>query len=169
MMRKPDMMRVKLWVLTVFLMMLVPPLLAEDPGPPGSAESSWGLRVGLATSPDQVVAGVNFLETEIANNVFLEPNAEIGFGDDVILLSATAPFHYRFVVDAKVRPYAGGGVILGVAQIDRGNDDETEFEIGLRATGGILWSLKGGQEMFGELSLVFGDLHDVQVMVGWRF
>jgi hypothetical protein len=151
------------------LLMLVSPALAQDSALPGSSESSWGLRVGLATNPDQVVVGANFLETEIANNVFLEPNAELGFGDDVVMLTGTVPFHYRFVVDAKVRPYAGGGVLLGVARVDRGNEDDTEFEISLRATGGILWSLKGGQEMFAELGLIFGDLHDVQVMVGWRF
>jgi hypothetical protein len=131
--------------------------------------SDWGLRVGLASDPDQVVGGVQFLETRIADNLYIVPNAEIGFGDDAVVLTGTAPVHYRFEVDAKVRPYAGGGVTVGWIDYDRPNKDSRDFEIALRATGGIVWQLGGGQEMFAELNLIFGDLYDAQVMVGWRF
>jgi hypothetical protein len=125
--------------------------------------------VGLATSPDQIVGGVHFLETEIANNLYLEPNAELGFGDDHLIVSATVPFHYRIAVNARVKPYAGGGVTLGLDRVDKGNNNDTNFEIALRGTGGIFWQLREGQVMFAELNLIFGDLHDVQAMVGWRF
>ena len=48
-------------------------------------------------------------------------------------------------------------------------DGLRDVEITLRATGGILWRLKGGTEMFAELDLIIGDLYDANVMIGWRF
>ena len=160
------MMRWSAAILICAAVLAVSPALAQQPD---VGKSRWALKVGLATSPDQVVGGVNFLETEIANNVYLEPNAELGIGDSSVIVSATAPFHYRFTVDAKVKPYVGGGVTLGVAWVDKNNNNETDFEIALRGTGGIFWQLDGGRVMFAELNLIFGDLHDFQAMVGWRF
>jgi hypothetical protein len=156
--------------LIVAIFSITVPAIAQGGGALGSRTSTWGIRVGLATEPDQIVGGVHLFETEIANNVFLEPNFELGLGDDHVILSGTAPFHYRFTVDAKVRPYAGRGVTVGVDYFDKpGGGSDTNFEIALRATGGIMWRLKGGTEMFGELNLIFGDLHDFQAMIGWRF
>lgn len=133
-------------------------------------DSAWSLRVGLANDPDQVVGGVHFLETEIADNVYLVPNAELGIGDDAVVIAGTVPVHYRFVVDAKVRPYVGGGVTLAWVDYDPPNrPGDSEFEIALRATGGILWRLDGGQEMFAEVNLGTRDLWDIQAIVGWRF
>jgi len=139
---------------------------AEELDQPGDEPSKWGLRVGLATDPDQAVVGFHFLETQIAENIYLESNVELGVGDDHVIISATAPFHYRFRTKSTVRPYAGGGVTLGIDDKDKG---DTNFEIALRATGGVLFRLKGGTEMFGELNLIWGDLHQMQAMVGWRF
>ena len=50
-----------------------------------------------------------------------------------------------------------------------GGGSETDLEIALQASGGVIWKLKSGTEMFGELNLTFGDLRDVQAMIGWRF
>ena len=145
------------------------PALADEADLPGTEKSKWGLRVGLGTSTDQNIGGAQFLETPIANNLFLVPSAEIGVGDDHWIVSATAPFHYRFRTKAKIRPYAGGGVTIGFDRKTKGSKDETNTEIALRATGGVIFRLKGGREMFGELNLVFGDLNDIQAMIGWRF
>jgi len=170
--------RTCLLLLIAITLVLPAPAKAEDPASPSTSASTstsketspWGIRVGLATDPDQVVAGVHFLETRIAKNLYLEPNVEIGFGDDHTILAATAPFHYRFEVDGKVQPYAGGGVTVGFDRFDRsGDDSDTNFEIAARATGGIIWKLRSGTEMFAELNLIFGDLHDAQAMIGWRF
>lgn len=165
--------RTCLFLLIAIALVLPAPAQAEDPTPPSTSTSQqtspWGIRVGLATDPDQVVAGVHFLETRIARNVYLEPNVEIGLGDDHTILAATAPFHYRFEVDGKVRPYAGGGVTVGFERKDHDGNDDTDFEITLRATGGISWTLRGGTEMFAELNLIFDQLHDAQAMIGWRF
>lgn len=143
--------------------------VAGESDPPGDERSKWGLRVGLGNSPDQLIGGVHFLETPVANNLWLEPNAEVGIGDDHLIVAATAPFHYRFRTDTKVRPYAGGGVTIGLDRKDKNDNTDTDMKIALRATGGVIFRLKGGQEMFGELNLIIGDLHDLQAMVGWRF
>ena len=150
-------------VLALAFLILSAPALAQGKDP-----SAFSIRVGLGSDPDQIIGGVNFLETEIANNLYLEPNAELGFGDDHIIVSATAPFHYRFQTSAKVQPYAGGGLIVGLDRVDKNDKDDTNLEIGLRATGGIFFNA-GSTEMFAEVSLIFGDLHDIQAMVGWRF
>lgn len=159
------------WLPTIaILLALTASAAAEEASSSSKMSSPWGIRLGLATDPDQVVAGLNFLETRIAEDLYLEPNIEIGFGDDHTILAATAPFHYRFRVAAKVQPYAGGGVTVGFDRHDRpGGDSDTDFEIALRATGGFTWSLKSGTEMFAELNLMFDDLHDAQAMIGWRF
>jgi len=135
----------------------------------GEEPSPWGVRVGVASDPDQVVAGVNFLETKVADNVYIVPHADIGFGDDAIVVSGTAGVHYRFEVDGSARPYAGGGLTVGWIDYDRPNNSSSDLEIGIRVTGGVIWRLKSGNEMFAELSLISGDLNDAQVMVGWRF
>jgi opacity protein-like surface antigen len=157
-------------VLILAVLSLSTPALAQDPGRPGSGTSDWGIRVGLATDPDQVVGGVHLFETEIAKNVYLVPNFELGIGDDFLILAGTASFHYRFTTDAKVTPYAGGGPTVALARWDNPNgDNETDTEIALRITGGLIWRLNSGTEMFAELNLISGDLHDAQAMVGWRF
>ena len=155
-------------VLAIAFLSLSVPALAEGSGTQGVDPSSFAIRVGLGSDPDQIIGGVNFLETEIANNLYLEPNAELGVGDDHLIVSATAPFHYRFQTSAKVQPYAGGGVIVGLDRVDKKDKDDTNLEISLRATGGLFFNA-GNTEMFAEVSLIFGDLHDIQVMVGWRF
>ena len=60
--------------------------------------------------------------------------------------------------------------LLGLDHHDpTGRGSETDFEIALKAIGGSTWILKSRREFFLELSLIFGDLHDAQLMAGWRF
>ena len=146
------------------------PAIAQESAPSGDDTSEWGIRVGLGSDPDQLIGGVNFLETKIAKNVYLSPNAELGVGDDHLIVSATAPFFYRFETSSGIRPYAGGGVTIGLDRYDGPKDNsDTNFEIALQASGGVIFPLKSGAEMFGELNLGFGDLRKIQAMVGWRF
>lgn len=141
-----------------------------SPTPPRSASSGWGVRVGLASDPDQIVGGVQFDLGEIADRVHFEPVLELGLGDDHTILAGTGAVWYDFGPQGQVRPYAGGGVTLGVIDRDKpAAADDTDFEIGLRALGGASWRLEGGREFFLELDLVFGDIHDAQIVAGWRF
>ena len=130
----------------------------------------WGLRVGLADDPDTVLVGAHLNLGEIVEHLRVQPNVELGVGDDHTTLFITGAVHYRFNVDAGFTPYAGGGPALGFVERDRrrGGDD-TDFEIGLKAIGGIEWQLQNSRAFFLELQLGFGDVHDAQITAGWFF
>jgi len=143
------------------------PALAEEGG---MGLRSWGPRVGVADDPDQIVGGIQWDIGDMARHLRFVPNFEIGFGDDHTLVVINAPVHYVFRnVEAAVVPYAGGGIALGWVYKDKDKGDSSDFEIGLKGIGGVEWRLKGGTDFFLELNLVFGDLHDIQVLAGWSF
>jgi len=145
---------------------LTPPCLAEGPSLQG-----WGIRVGAADDPDQLLAGVQLDFGELAEALRLRPDFQLGFGDDHTILSAAVPVHYRFETDTGFAPYAGGGVVLAFVDRDRpraGQDDQ-DFEVGAEIVGGLEWALQGGRAFAVELNLVFGDVHDVEVLAGWTF
>lgn len=160
------------WPAAVLLLFLGGAALAQAPGDSQRRleNRGWGLRAGLADDPDTVVFGAHMNLGEVADNLRLQPNVELGIGDDHTTLIATGALHYRFRVDAAFTPYAGGGPALGFIERDRGfRGDDTDFEIGLRAIGGIEWQTASSRAMFLELQLGFGDVQDAQVTFGWFF
>jgi hypothetical protein len=129
----------------------------------------WGIRVGVASDPDQVLAGVQFDFGDVARRVYLEPNIELGVGDDHTILKTTGALQYRFQRQRSFRPFVGGGVTLGLDYFDppdRGS--RTDVELALRLLGGGSWVLKSKREFFIEGAWIIGDLHDFQLVVGWR-
>jgi hypothetical protein len=130
----------------------------------------WGPRVGLAADPDQVVAGVHFDLGEFAPRVWFQPDVVVGFGDDVRSLVASAPVWYRFEgVSTQVTPYAGGALAVGLFNVDKRGDDDTNVEFGLQIGGGGEWRLNSGNRFLVELRLDFGDVWDAVVFAGWTF
>lgn len=131
---------------------------------------TWGVRGGVGDDPDQGIIGVHWNMGNFAKNVRLQPNLELGFGDDHTIASATFPAHYRFGNSPDFTPYLGGGVLLAYVDRDkpkRGQGSGSDFEIEPVFVGGIEWPLSGGGDLFLELDLSFGDAHDVKFMVGW--
>ncbi len=143
-------------------------------GIPGAAESvsyrGWGPRVGLADDPDQLVFGAQFDLGQFADQVRFVPNVELGLGDDHTLLAFTAPVHFRWenLAGTDIVPFVGGGPTVALNH-DDGPGDDTDFEIAIRAVGGAEWRLANQRTFQVELGLILGDVHDVQVMVGWLF
>jgi len=130
----------------------------------------WGVRFGVANDPDQVLAGIQLDLGSIADRVYAEPSFELGVGDDHTTFKATASLHYRLNPLKSVRPYFGGGATIAVDYHDppdRGSD--TDFRISLRAIGGATWIMKSRRQFFIEGAVIFGNPHDFQLMVGWRF
>jgi len=150
------------------VLFLSSPVLAEGP-----QLVSWGPRVGLASDPDQLVGGVHWNLGKVHSKLRFVPNVQVGFGDDQTVVEGTAPVHWMFENASEAfTPYAGGG--LAVAWVHRdlpaqSNADDTDVELGLKATGGMEWRLKNRTDFFVELSLVFGDIHDFQAVAGWSF
>ncbi len=131
----------------------------------------WGLRAGVADDVDQVVGGAHFNLGEFVPRLRFQPDVQLGAGDDYTTLYATAPVYYRFGTETRFTPYAGGGVAVGFVEHDGsgGGKDDTEFDAGVKATGGLEWPRPEGQAFFVELSLGFGDLHDVTILAAWSF
>lgn len=130
----------------------------------------WGVRLGVADSPDMAIVGANFDMGGIARRVRAEPNVEIGIGDDRTTLTATAALHYVMRPERGVRPYVGAGATLGLDYRhppDRGSD--LDLRLTVRMIGGSSWVLPNRKEFFLEGSLILGALHNLQFMAGWRF
>jgi len=144
----------------------------EEPSSSGGTRTSefgyrgWGVRAGLADTPDQFLIGAQVDLGYFHPHIRFRPDVELGFGDDVTTVVFTAPAHYLFRVDTSFQPYAGAGVAVGFFDRDNGGND---FEIGLKATGGLEWTLKGGDNLFVELEIGIGDVHDAEIVVGWVF
>ena len=136
-------------------------------------EEGWGLRFGFADDPDQAVIGAQYDVGEVVDHVHVVPMFEIGFGDDATVVSVAAVAYWHFKKGPeKIDPYAGAGVQAGWIDLDDddfpGNDD-SDFEIQVNVLGGLRFPLKNKNELFVELILGSGDLHDAQIMGGIRF
>ena len=110
------------------------------------AETSFGLRGGLSVDPDQFLIGGHINFEPIAENVYIVPSAEAGFGDDIFTLSFNGDVQYRFETDSGVRPYAGGGLSLYFVDFDGGSDTE----LGVDVLGGIFFNQDSDTPMFVE-------------------
>ena len=161
--------------IVVTALLLFTPAWAEDEAQEQNSDGGgihlkgWGIRAGLGSNPDQAIVGAHWNLGEIIDHLRLQPNVELGIGDDVVTLFGEIPVHYMFRVQSKFTPYAGGGIAIGLAKYDRNNNDDTSVEGGVRIIGGLQWPLKNGKPLAVEANIGFGDIHDVQVKVAWTF
>jgi hypothetical protein len=128
-----------------------------------------GPRVGFTINPDQVHFGGQIDFGEIATNLMMVPNLEIGFGDNVTTIAPSFELDYRFRSDWGVwSPYLGGsmGPIFYSA---KHGDSDTKF--GLYLQGGIMKGLSGRNSgyFFIEGKLGMADAPDAKFTVGWTF
>ncbi len=136
---------------------------------PNIGWKGWGVRLGLSDDVDQVLGGAHFNLGEVAKNFRIQPDVQLGTGDDSTTIFGTVPVYYRFDAGTAFIPYAGAGVSFGWVDDDR-NNKHTEFEVGAKATGGLEWPQADGQAFFVELSVGFGgEVHDATVMAAWSF
>jgi hypothetical protein len=114
---------------------------------PGLADTSVGLHGGFSSGPDQFIIGPHLNLSPIADNLYIVPGAEVGFGDDVTTIAFNGDLQYRFEVhDSKVRPYAGGG--LGLIWFDPDGPADSDTNLGVHILGGIFFGQLNGQPMF---------------------
>ncbi|HEX6898430.1 MAG TPA: hypothetical protein VF789_01905 [Thermoanaerobaculia bacterium] len=152
-------------ILLTLLALASLPAAAQDIGFRG-----WGVRAGVADDPDQVVFGAQFNFGEFVRNLRFQPNVEVGFGDDANILSATLPVHYRYAASRALTLYGGGGITVGLIDLDEdaGGDGDSEFDISPMLAGGLEWPL-GRNRMDLELNLTGGDFPGAKLVVGWMF
>jgi hypothetical protein len=161
-----DAMRMVRFLVPVILLVLAAPAWAQG----AAGYRGWGLRGGVADSPDQIVLGAQWDLGDLTPDLRFVPNFEIGLGDDHTIVGGTVPVHYVFRASGAVRPYVGGGVAL--AWVDRDlphGGSDSEFELAVKAIGGVEWKLANAN-LFGlELALHGGDIYDLQLLATLSF
>jgi len=128
-----------------------------------SAQNTWGPRAGLSANPDQLVLGAH-LQFPVATNLYLLPNADVAFGDDVFTFSINGDLTYRFASDASIKPYFGGGLSYFNYDPDgSGSFDELGFGVLL----GFWFNSNAATPFFVQGKVFLDDkLPDFKVMAG---
>lgn len=131
------------------------------------AETRVGIRGGLSIDPDQFLIGLSIQPPPVAQNLYLVPSIEGGFGDDLVSIAFNGDLQYQFGRSGGVRPYAGGGLAITYWNADNGGDDT---ELGVNALGGLLFDRTSGAPIFLEMKLGLSDeVPDWKFVVGLMF
>ncbi|MCC6963170.1 MAG: hypothetical protein IT585_07955 [candidate division Zixibacteria bacterium] len=127
-----------------------------------------GPRVGLSIDPDQVHFGGHLDLGDLAPQLMVFPNVEVGIGDDLTIVSPMFELDYRFREDwGSWNPYLGGSIGPVFVSADRGRDDT---ELGLTLQGGIARRMTSNSGfMFLEFKLGLADYPDFRFTLGWCF
>ena len=128
-----------------------------------SAETTWGPRAGMSFNPDQIALGAH-LQFPIASNLYLVPNADIAFGDDLFTIGLHGDLAYRFASEGSIKPYLGGGLSWYSYSPDEG---DSQSEAGVGVLGGVWFNANGSTPFFVEGKLYFSDqMPDFKLMAG---
>lgn len=120
------------------------------------ANTSAGLRVGFSSNPDQFLVGGQLNFSPVAERLYIVPSGEVGIGDHATTLAFNGDLQYRFLVhDAKVHPYAGGGLSVYYVNVNNGGGSDTN--LGADILGGMFFNEKSGTPMFVEAKLGLTD------------
>ena len=137
-----------------------------------------GPRIGLTVNPDQFHFGGHIDFGDLAENLMIMPNLEIGVGDHVTTIAPSFELDYRFRTDwGAWTPYLGGGIgpIIYSWNSDRPywNDRDGSSWTGLGAymQFGIGKGSAGSQSghFFIEGKLGLADAPDFKATIGWTF
>src|SRR4051794_20954881 len=127
-----------------------------------------GIRGGISVDPDQFYVGGHFETSPLIDRLYFRPNVEIGFGDDLTLLSANMEFVYKFTPRRAWTLYAGGGPALNVYMFNNdnnNNDDGSDTNAGLN----LLVGAERSKGLFFEVKFGLVDSPTVKFGVGWTF
>jgi hypothetical protein len=147
---------------------LVAPLAAR-------AENSgalFGPRIGMSSSPDQIVLGGQVAFPEFAPHLNAVPNVEIGFLDHQTVIALNADFFYHFTIQNSAwAPYAGMGLGVNIFQYDPDvfANKESDTVAGANLVFGAGVPTRSGNRFFGELRAGLGDIPSLKIIAGWNF
>ena len=132
----------------------------------------WGPRLGLTMDPDQFHFGAHADLSTGKRNLRLQPNLELGLGNDLTVLSLQLDGAFRLNSNWDAwSPYLGGGV--GWYVIGDGDDGiangKTTNGAGLSPLVGIERGLSSGSRYFIEAKVGFFDAPEVKLTTGWTF
>lgn len=163
---------------TIVLTVLVIGLLCSPAAIGGQRSAGYhgmGPRLGLTINPDQFHFGGHIDFGDLAENLMILPNLEIGIGDHVTTVAPTFELDYRFRPDWGVwTPYLGGGIgpifySWKNDWNDRHNSSSTELGLYIQAGIGKGSSRSESGHFFLEGKLGLADAPDAKFTVGWTF
>jgi hypothetical protein len=102
---------------------------------PARAQNGFGLHGGATIDPDQGFFGMHFISNPLAGDLRVQPGADLGFGNDVILSAIHIDFAQWFEINPRWQLYFGGGPAVNIYRFDLealgvGRGSETEVEGG---------------------------------------
>jgi len=128
-----------------------------------------GPRVGMTINPDQIHFGGHIDFGDLADNLMMLPNLEIGFGDNVTTVAPSFELDYRFHSDWGVwTPYLGGGAGPVFYSAKHG-DSWSKLGVYLQFGVGKGSSRSESGHFFVEGKLGLADAPDFKATVGWTF
>jgi len=129
-----------------------------------------GPRVGYTINPDQVHFGGHIDFGDLAGNLMMLPNLEVGFGDDLTTIAPSFELDYRFRSDwGAWTPYLGGGMGPVFYSAKHGGGSTSKLGIYLQFGIGRGSSGSNTGHFFLEGKLGLADAPDGKVTVGWTF
>jgi hypothetical protein len=128
-----------------------------------------GPRVGFTANPDQIHFGGHIDFGDLAENLMILPNLEVGLGDNLTTIAPTFELDYRFRSDwGAWTPYLGGGVGPVFYSVKHGGSSSN---LGVYFQAGIGRGSSGSRtgHFFIEGKLGLADAPDFKATVGWTF
>lgn len=148
----------KLIAITSLLVLVAMPALAQF-----GEEWDFGVRTGVYVDQGDPFIGVEAL-TPITGNFFFNPNVEWVFIDGGDFATINADVHYDLDLNTDYYVWVGGG-LAGIYE----NLNDSEFDLGFNALGGIGWRF-GTWIPYAQAKVLISDVNDEVVgAVGVRF
>ena len=121
-----------------------------------------GVRGGVSVDPDQFYVGGHYETSALVDRVYLRPNLEVGFGDDVTTLAINIEGIYKIPLKNQrgTRLYLGGGPAINI--YDR--NDNSDAKGGLNLLAGLEFG-----KVFVEVKGGLFDSPDLKVGIGYTF
>jgi hypothetical protein len=136
------------------------------------AVTGIGPRIGISSSPDQIVLGGQLTISDIAPDVSFVPSLEFGFGDNQTDVGFNFDLNYGFhLTGSPWRPYVGAGIGVNVQQVDRQPPlrDDSNTDTGGNLIIGAGVPTRSGSRFFTEARVGVGDIPSLKIMAGWNF
>ncbi len=136
--------------------------------------TGWGVRAGVSSRPDQFVIGMNAGMGEPAENLRIQPAADIGFGDHMTIFTAGPDITYAIPTGAAGRLYFGGWLGILYWRLDRPERgpykfSKSNFELGVAAAAGYEFTL-GEMPLHLDLKIGITDEYpDLKLLLGYTF
>ncbi|HUL71961.1 MAG TPA: hypothetical protein VLT86_02610 [Vicinamibacterales bacterium] len=137
--------------------------------PPAKNDSPQvGVRAGVSGDPDQFYFGAHIETSPLIEHLTFRPNAEVGVGDSLTLI--TFNFEFAYSIPLKNQPWrvylgAGPALVISAFHSDHPNDGNTDVGGGFN----FLVGLQHRKGLFTELKVGVIDSASVKFCVGYVF